>query len=352
MADNYYKQFGVLLKKAQSGDEEAFREIYRQTRDVQKYHLKQILKNNEEVADALQETYLLLYRNLDKIKPATVLLAYLNRLTFYVGKNFSRQNQRYTHRVSNFEWLEDMEEPDGDPQDEIDRQETFKVLKRAIEDLEERERQVIIMRYYQKMQHQEVAISLGISTTSAKRIQKAAQGHLRDLLKQQGVSGSRIILLQFALEGKRIKEQIKQNRLPGSGGNLLFSGGRMAAVLGVSAAGVAAAVSINHFQMKSVPYSGQDSRISREADITRSDAAEASGSGEVLSLRFLESEAGLDYNSIHCVSRSGRVVFPVSVDRDRHNVKFSLPKEDHILYYRDRDCRMKTLPVHYQGDEL
>lgn len=356
MTDIYYRQYAALLKAAQGGSEEAFREIYQRTHKVQKYHLKQLLEKEEDVSDALQETYLLLYKNLDKIKPANVLLAYLNRLTFYVGKNFSKKKQRYAHRVSSFEWMEDMEEPDADPQEALERRETIKVLKEAIDKLEFRERQVIFMRYYQKMQHQEVALSLGISPTSAKRIQKSAHDHLREILHSQGIYGMKgaIVMLGLRrLNGKngRHKKTNKSDTAftAAQSGRLLLNSGRIAAVLGVSVAGVAMAISVSHTKPQTPSGGAERSAVSKK-EATTSRIAAVSGEDVFLSLTFHEGERGLDYDLVYCMNSSGQIIYPSSINPDSHSVEFYLPHENLVLYYCDKGAAPKTLPVNYHGE--
>ena len=55
-------------------------------------------------------------------------------------------------------------------------------LREAIEALPERERKVILLRYYRSLTQQKVAELVGVSQVQVSRIEKRAVGHLRDFL--------------------------------------------------------------------------------------------------------------------------------------------------------------------------
>lgn len=192
-----FKEFAYLLERAREGDDEAFQEIYHRTKGAQILHLVGVMGETDEVKDALQEVYALLYKNLDKINPPTVLIAYLNRLSFYVGKNLHRKERNRNNTFTDLEWLDNGE---GVKKDDvlksIEDKEKLQLVRSAIGELPQPEQSVIFMRYYQKMKHQDVAISLGVSTAKAKRLQHSAQEMLRSRLREQGIRSWSILVAQ------------------------------------------------------------------------------------------------------------------------------------------------------------
>lgn len=213
-----FKYYAQLVKRAQAGDEEAFKEIYRRTKPAQICHLRGILGTTEEIQDALQEVYALLYQNLKKINPPTVLIAYLNRLSYYVGRNMERKQSRRRRTFSNMEWMDQIEgEQYQEELHSYENQEIYGRVREAIDQLSEQQRSVIIMRYYQKLKYEDVAMSLGITQSKAKRIMSSAQENLRKLLKKQGIRNWELVVAQsFATEGgKRIKNRCAQELQPG-----------------------------------------------------------------------------------------------------------------------------------------
>lgn len=236
MAKQDYKKYALLLEAAKNGSSEAFRELYRQTYLPQFYYLQTFFKEPEDAKDALQEVYVLLYQNMDKIHPPTVLVAYLNRLSYYVGKNMAKKLYRRNAHLMDFDWMEGIEEPEAEERlNKVEQEEQSELIRNTIERLPEAERSVLFMRYFQNLKHQEVALSLGISQSKAKRLQNSAHIHMRELLKKQGFSKVEIMLPGLACSLKRLKNRTAAadtSALPavntalaaGSGSTVLFSG--------------------------------------------------------------------------------------------------------------------------------
>lgn len=236
-----FKEFAELLKRAQEGSDDAFHEIYRRTYRAQICHLQTILTEPEEIQDALQEVYLLLYQHLDKINPPKVLIAYLNRLTYYVGKNAAKISFRRVSRMTVLEDSEELSEPESSsPLHTAIKKEQIQLLHKAIDSLPPKERSVIFMRYYQSLKHSEVALSLGISQASAKRLQASAQKHLKELLAKEGISSYRSFV---PLGGLGLTSQLADDAKATTGApGALISGNSTALFTSLAALGLTVAI--------------------------------------------------------------------------------------------------------------
>ena len=67
----------------------------------------------------------------------------------------------------------------------LDRVEMRQILERAMQHLNERERRIMIMRFFDEMSQSEVAKRLGISQMHVSRLQRAALEHLREQLPSE-----------------------------------------------------------------------------------------------------------------------------------------------------------------------
>lgn len=216
MTKSEYQHYANLLIKAREGNTAAFRKLYESTVAVQHYQLHLCLDREEDIQDALQEVYLLLYQNMHRINPPRVFLAYLNRLTFYVGKNFAKLQTRKKHYVSAIDVTENWTyTEDQNPLFQMIKDDKIRLIREAVDALPEQERSVIFMRYYQKMKLKEVAFSMNISLATVKRLQQSAQKHLKLSLEKQGVMAWGFIIAQsFGVPDvkhspfTRIKEQL------------------------------------------------------------------------------------------------------------------------------------------------
>lgn len=217
-----FKEYAKLVVRAKEGDEDAFREIYQRTLPAQRHYLMGILGPSQEVTDALQDVYVLLYQNLDKINPPRLLVAYLNRISYYVGKNMERRCAKHQNHTVNLDWIENMEgREDTDVLYHIEKEERCRTVREAINELPKKERDVIFMRYYQHLKHQEVALSLDISLASAKRLQQSAQKHLRVLLEKKGITGlSAVVATTFDAQLSAEKNAAEKNTAGESASNM------------------------------------------------------------------------------------------------------------------------------------
>lgn len=182
-----HKALADLVNRARSGDEQAFHQIYEHTADIQYHQILQILQNPEDAQDALQDTYLLLYQHLDKIKSPRCLIAYLNRLSFFVSKNAKKSSERFHSRAMDMEILDDMKTEEVSLSDAVEAKETGDDIRRALNGLPEQERLILTMHYYQNMTLKQAAYAMGVSLTTAKRIHRLAKQHLKMRLERKGI---------------------------------------------------------------------------------------------------------------------------------------------------------------------
>lgn len=73
-----YKHIANLVSRAQSGDSNAFAELYAATYQRQYLYAYRYLKDEFLAQDALQETYILALKNLIKLKDPTLVISWLN----------------------------------------------------------------------------------------------------------------------------------------------------------------------------------------------------------------------------------------------------------------------------------
>lgn len=250
-----HRDLASLVEKARKGDETAFQKIYEHTANVQLFQIRQIIDDPEEAQDALQETYFLLYQNLDKVDPLS-LVAYLNRLSYYTSKNMRKTTGRFQRRITDIKEAEALNASDGIPHRQIENQENAQIIKDAFCGLPNQEQLLLSMKYIQKQPLKQIAYALGVSVSTVKRLQNTAKNHLMENLKSQGH------FILFPL-GSLLKSQLKETleaqpvpdySVPQNSGNKMlqgdvprpakisspFSAGALA-----SAKGVAAAVSLS-----------------------------------------------------------------------------------------------------------
>lgn len=148
-----------LVQKAQKGDRDAFSEIY-------KLYFAKIFKyckfntNDEfEAQDICQETFVKAWKNIkdfDSDRPDWSIQAFL----FTIARNLIIDRSRRKKELHIEEYLE--LETNEDFYENVDRENNVSLVRQALSKLEEMERQIIILRYFEEMDTKQIANILEI----------------------------------------------------------------------------------------------------------------------------------------------------------------------------------------------
>ena len=185
-----YEHLAQLVVRAQAGDRAAFDEIYRLTAQVQLFNIA--AKAGPEAADdLLQEVYLATWNNIDKVQPRA-LVGYLSAvrrnvlLAYYEKAGRSRETAADSEELAAAGERTDREpagEHEADPAVVADAHDELARLSRALrEDLNDDEREMVTMRFYQDLPIAAIAESFQVSESTVKRTIRRALGKLRDKL--------------------------------------------------------------------------------------------------------------------------------------------------------------------------
>ena len=82
-----------LVKQAIEGDSSAFEELYQSTYKSVFFHAQKILKNEQDVEDAVSETYVRAYENLSKLQDPALFQAWVNRIVTNLSMNMVRDDR-------------------------------------------------------------------------------------------------------------------------------------------------------------------------------------------------------------------------------------------------------------------
>jgi RNA polymerase sigma-70 factor (ECF subfamily) len=169
-------QSAGLLERAKAGELEAFDEVMR-------LHEKQVLNtalrllgNLQDAQDAAQETFLRLYKSLNRLPDVLAIKSWLYRVTVNVCNDMHRQRRRRA-------W-EPLSGPDPastlpDPELAWAHQERGHLLQMALQTLATKERAAVVLRDVQGLSTREVAGILGSSEVTVRSQICEARGKLK-----------------------------------------------------------------------------------------------------------------------------------------------------------------------------
>ena len=185
-----------LVKKARAGSEEAFG-ILVETYERFVYHaalraLRICGGRRDDGEDVAQKAFIKAWRALDSFRGECSFSTWLYRITVNCARDHCRrENRRPAVSLTpaedgNGEPIEiDVPVTEGDevPESALDRKETVRAVRRAIESLPEDMRQVIILRDLQELPYAEIASLMGIEVGTVKSRISRGRAALRELLQ-------------------------------------------------------------------------------------------------------------------------------------------------------------------------
>ena len=167
-----------ILRRAQQGDSEAFRLLV-EAYQTQVYRLALRMCGEAAADDVTQEAFLAAWRALPEFRGTCRFSTWLYRLTTNAAIDWLRREKR--HR--GMDDVTELELPDDGPgpQDQAEQAETQQTVRRALGQLSEEHRQVLLLRYMQELDYAEIAAALEISEGTVKSRISRAKMRLREL---------------------------------------------------------------------------------------------------------------------------------------------------------------------------
>ena len=168
-----------LVKKCLDNDRTAQRELFLKYKDAMYTILLRILNDQEEATDALQDTFISVFKGLESFKFQSTLGAWIKTITVRTGINKQRKlNKLYFDSIDDISsepviWPEGM---------------TGDTLEKAISSLPDGYRSIFILIEVEGYSHKEVAEMLQVSVGTSKSQLHYAKKTLRNLLDGQQYS--------------------------------------------------------------------------------------------------------------------------------------------------------------------
>lgn len=184
MPDYNHAYIGTLVKKAQAGNSDAFAELYGLTYNHVYNYAVHYLKDAYLAQDAVQDTYIHALKNIRKINDPTLFIAWINQIAFHTCFDMcKKQNASYGIIDPVFLELTQDENIDHNPEDKFEKADEIETLQKAIESLPFHEKQVIVLRYYNDLKLEEIAVALSISRSTVKRYLNSAREQISIIMK-------------------------------------------------------------------------------------------------------------------------------------------------------------------------
>lgn len=170
----------LLIQSAQKGDKEAYGKIY------QLYYKKLFrycsfnVRDTETAQDLCQETFVKAWVKIKEFRMDKADWS-IQAFLFAIARNLIIDRSRHKKEVSieNFEEIETNE----DFYEDLDRKTDIQRVKKAISKLDEIERQIVILRFFEEMDSKEVANILKVKDGALRVRQSRILQKLKDIME-------------------------------------------------------------------------------------------------------------------------------------------------------------------------
>ena len=181
-----------LIQKARKGDQDAFGQLVLAHQNKVYTICVHMVGDREEAADLAQEAFLKAWRSLSGFQGESSFATWMHRLTTNICLDYLRKQAR-RQNISTAVSLDDedsgwSEPPDHsqDPQHRLEREERKQALVRALKELPDHHRQIILMREVSGLSYQEIALALKLDPGTVKSRIARARMALRKILLESG----------------------------------------------------------------------------------------------------------------------------------------------------------------------
>lgn len=167
-----------LVEMASKGDEKAFEELYMFTYRFVYGVAKHYLNNDEDIYDAIQNTYIRVYKHIDKLNSPESFVYWIRKIAENCAKTIKSKKTEEYEDLRDFESAELSDEKQSELTADI-----TEVLK----ELTPEQSEILVSVYYHGMSVAEIARNKGKPKSTIHSQLKAAEKKLKELLKVRGI---------------------------------------------------------------------------------------------------------------------------------------------------------------------
>ncbi|RFU62051.1 sigma-70 family RNA polymerase sigma factor [Peribacillus glennii] len=164
-----------LVKKAQNGDDKAFLRLFQQyEEDV--YRMAYVyVKNESDALDVVQEVAYRSFNKIETLKNPEYFKTWLIKIAITCSIDLVRKNKKVVHLKPEYDDFIGMEDEDVP---------LSITLKELLEQLNEDEKTIVILKYYEDYSFKEIAALFNMPVGTAKSVLYRALGKLRKQFKE------------------------------------------------------------------------------------------------------------------------------------------------------------------------
>ncbi|ALE93744.1 RNA polymerase subunit sigma-70 [Arthrobacter alpinus] len=154
----------VLVERASDGDVAAFETLARRHGPLMRAYSRRLMSSPAEADDVVQESLITAWKEIGNLRDGTAVKAWLMRIVGHRAVDAGRRRKLHSNIADQLELIDKAPSPEQSAVAGSARQ----ALSRALDKLPEKQRRCWILREYGGQSYEEIAQTLGISSTSVR----------------------------------------------------------------------------------------------------------------------------------------------------------------------------------------
>jgi len=173
-----------LVQQVRNGSRRAFSELMRRHQQRVYWTARRLIGNHDDAEDVAQETFVKAYLALGDFRGDASFFTWLYRIAVNLSLNALRKRQLITY-VRESELMRRVIPGGHDPSEEVEHRESESRLQHAVEKLPEKQKAVFVLRFYDGLPYEDIALMLHTSVGGLKANYHHALKKVQEMMRDE-----------------------------------------------------------------------------------------------------------------------------------------------------------------------
>ncbi|MGL4731888.1 MAG: sigma-70 family RNA polymerase sigma factor [Clostridium sp.] len=176
----------LIVERCKNGDKEAVTELYSAYYNQVYFIALKVLRNKDDALDALQETFIEVFKSIDKLNSVDAFQVWLNRIVISSCSRIIKKNKKLElleeiedKSIDTYSYVSIDEDVSGRPEENLEQMEEKQMILNMIDKLPTKKRIPILLFYYNNLKIEEIAKILDCPEGTVKSRLNSAKAELK-----------------------------------------------------------------------------------------------------------------------------------------------------------------------------
>jgi RNA polymerase sigma-70 factor, ECF subfamily len=179
-----------LIERVRKGEVRLFAELVQRYQDPVYGMTLRFIRSAADAEDCAQEAFLRAYRGLEGFKGGSMFSTWLYRIAWNICADWLRRNRKPGRAAAVIDDASGVADARVDLEEDLLADEEKREVRRALDGLDQKYRNVLILLYFQKLSYDQIGAVLDIPIKTVETRLYRARKLLKESLKRAGVGGA------------------------------------------------------------------------------------------------------------------------------------------------------------------